>query len=472
MRQLGGMMLLAGACALGCQSPFLQRPPQRPDPYSPGRYPLPTPPKLTEDPQSLQPPQVSYSPVQPPQQPAGPANPPPPGAPPLTARPPGAAPPFVPAAQQATFQPGPAYNPQAAQQPPQEKQFEDGQVVAIVGSQYVLGGDVTQLVNLTVQPFLEKAKSSQEREAIEAQKPMLARQMTKQLVDTKLLHQEFLRKVPPDKLKEVQARMRDSFEKALTEQRKKLDEIVDEEDMQDFLRQDPTLGRLCLLMRENKIESFRELDFLLRRYGSSLPKQQRFFAEYQLGRSVVMQQIKKDPEITHEMLLNHYQEHAAEYDIPAKARYEVLTVHIPKFRSEQEAAWALGALGNQVIGGANFQEVAKRSSQGYDAESGGLHDWTTKGSLASEVLDQAIFSLPLRQLSLILKDDNHLHIVRVLERQEAGRVPFEEAQDKLRKQIKRELQEADYRATIDELKAKTSVWTIYDDIDAKRAPTP
>jgi hypothetical protein len=464
MRQLGGLMLLAGVCALGCQSPLMQRPPQRPDPYAPGRYPLPAPPKLTEDPQSLQPPQVSYSPVQPPpQQPAGPANPPPPGA----------APPFVPTAQQATFQPGAPFNPQAApQQPPQEKQFEDGQVVAIVGSQYVLGGDVTQLVNLTMQPFLEKVKSPQEREAIEAQKPMLARQMTKQIVDTKLLHQEFLRKVPPDKLKEVQARMRDSFEKALTEQRKKLDQIVDEEDMQDFLRQDPTLGRLCLLMRENKIESFRELDFLLRRYGSSLPKQQRFFAEYQLGRSVVMQQIKRDPEITHEMLLAHYQEHASEYDIPAKARYEVLTVQISKFRSEQEAAWALGAMGNQVIGGANFQEVAKRSSQGYDAESGGLHDWTTKGSLASEALDQAIFSLPLRQLSLILKDDNHLHIVRVVERQEAGRVPFEEAQDKLRKQIKRELQEADYRATIDELKAKTSVWTIYDDADAKMAERP
>lgn len=457
------MCLLAGClCALGCQSPFLPRQPQRSDPYSPGRYPLPTPPKLSDDGQSLQPPQVSYSPVQPaPGQQPSPGNPEP--APSLPQAP------FVPAAQQAAFQPGQPYQQPFAPQPTQPQQFEEGQVVAIVGDQYVLGGDVAQLVNMTIQPYLEKVKNPAEREAIEAQKPILAKQMTRQLVDTKLLHQEFLRKVPPDKLKDVQARMRESFEKALAEQRKRLDEVTDEEDLQDFLRQDPTLGRLCLLMRDNKIESFRELDFLLRRYGSSLPKQQRFFAEYQLGRSVVMQQIKKDPEITHEMLLAHYHEHAAEFDIPAKARYEVLTVQISKFRSEQEAAWTLGALGNQVIGGANFQEVAKRGSQGYDAESGGLHDWTTKGSLASEVLDQAIFTLPLRQLSLILKDGNFLHIVRVIERQEASRVPFEEAQDKLRKQIKRELQESEYRAALDDLKSKTSVWTIYDADETKTA---
>ena len=58
---------------------------------------------------------------------------------------------------------------------------------------------------------------------------------------------------------------------------------------------------------------------------------------------------------------------------------------------------------------------------------------------------------------------------RVLERQDASRIPFEEAQEKLRKKIKREVQEREYRAVVENLKSKTSVWTIYDAEDAQLA---
>ena len=39
-------------------------------------------------------------------------------------------------------------------------------------------------------------------------------------------------------------------------------------------------------------------------------------------------------------------------------------------------------MGNDVLNGRPFEEVAKESSEGPTAYNGGLYDWTTQGSLS------------------------------------------------------------------------------------------
>ena len=58
--------------------------------------------------------------------------------------------------------------------------------------------------------------------------------------------------------------------------------------------------------------------------------------------------------------------------------------------------------------------------KGPTSHEGGRYDWTTKGSLVSDVIDQAIFSLPVGKLSRILEDEKGFHIVRVIEREDCG----------------------------------------------------
>ena len=68
--------------------------------------------------------------------------------------------------------------------------------------------------------------------------------------------------------------------------------------------------------------------------------------------------------------------------------------------------------------------MAKEHSQDFASEEGGFHDWTGQGSLRSTVLDNIIFAstLPPRPaLSQIVEDDEGLHIVRIVERQDAKR---------------------------------------------------
>ena len=74
-----------------------------------------------------------------------------------------------------------------------------------------------------------------------------------------------------------------------------------------------------------------------------------------------------------------------------------------------------------------------------------------------------LFQLPPNTLSRILEDDEGCHIVRVLERQEARRAPFNEVQAEIRQRLNdggEKKRRADY---IEKLRAKTPVWTVFDD---------
>jgi parvulin-like peptidyl-prolyl isomerase len=123
----------------------------------------------------------------------------------------------------------------------------------------------------------------------------------------------------------------------------------------------------------------------------------------------------------------------------------------------------LAAMGNEVLGGRPFVEVAKDRSEGPAASQGGLYDWTRQGSLAAKKLDEAVFSLPVGELSAIIEDGEMLRIVRVVERKPAGRTPFLEAQVGIRDQLLMERRQAAANEYLAKLRARTPVWTVFDD---------
>ena len=70
---------------------------------------------------------------------------------------------------------------------------------------------------------------------------------------------------------------------------------------------------------------------------------------------------------------------------------------------------------------------------------------------------------PVGQLSAILEDGQTLHIVRVVERTEAGRIPFLEAQVDIRQMLQEERRKRDLDDYLAKLKERTPVWTIFDE---------
>lgn len=350
--------------------------------------------------------------------------------------------------------------------------FQRGQTVAIVGDKYILYGDVAPTVDLILWPYLAKAANDAQRQAILAQREPLTRSVLQQMVQTKMLYLEFERSMPaevknnPTKRAEVRAKMdrqiRQAFDSALESAREKVATAPPEE-VEKSLRQDVVV-RLAWLMHVQRLESLRDLDALLRQLGSSLDQQVREFGEMQLGFEAARRHLKKQYEITHQEMLDYYREHAADFYVPAKARFEILTVKFANFGGDRAAAWDfLARMGNEVLlGGTPFPAVARKYSQEPHAQDGGYYDWITAGSLASKPLDQAIFSLEVNKLSPIIEDHVGLHIVRVLERREAGYISFQEAQSEIRKRIEAQKRALDQQKYLAEVRERTYVWTIYD----------
>ena len=261
-------------------------------------------------------------------------------------------------------------------------------------------------------------------------------------IETKLLYLDFLRSLPDDKRKDI-----------LPNIQKRAEEQFYEKQLPDALKR-------------AQLNSSIELDAELRKFGSSLAAQRQMFVERILGQSVLGQKIDYEPEVTHQEMLDYYREHAEQYEVPARARWEKLTVRFDRHAGRAEAWAALAAMGNEVLRGAPLEAVARRSSQDVDAPQGGYHDWTTYGSLASEVLNRAIFSLPVGKLSERLEDQRGFHIVRVIQREEAGRVPFLEAQVDIKEAIRKEKVRQQVTEYVTKLRNEIPVWTIFDDLDA------
>ena len=67
------------------------------------------------------------------------------------------------------------------------------------------------------------------------------------------------------------------------------------------------------------------------------------------------------------------------------------------------------------------------------------------------------------ELSAILDTQQALHIVRVLERSDAGRTPFVEAQVAIRMKLRRQQQDSTRKEYLNRLKNRTPIWTVFDD---------
>jgi parvulin-like peptidyl-prolyl isomerase len=368
--------------------------------------------------------------------------------------------------------------------------FAPAQIVARVGDKTILYGDVAPTVNLILAPILAKAKSQAERDAIEAQREALTKNIVQQAVQSKMLLLEFERSMPSEikadakKRAEAEGKMKKSirtqFDMTLNRAREKVANASQDE-IDKMLRQEPTIMRLAVLMKDRHLESPGELDQALREFGTSLDQQVKDFGEYAMGMEAARNHLglgsgSRTPkkEITHQEILDYYQAHASDYAIPSKARFEILTAKIANYGGDRQAARnAVAQWGNEVLlGGTPFPAVARKYSQEPRAQDGGYYDWITSGSLASKAVDQAVFSLEVDKLSQIIEDDTGFHIIHVLERTDAGKLSFQEAQQEIREAIESQRRAEKQEKYLTELKARTKIWTIYDPpVEAATQPT-
>ena len=322
---------------------------------------------------------------------------------------------------------------------PEPATVDGCQVIARIDGQVVLACEVLWRVNHMLEANRDRIPPGQ----YEAVRDQLMKQTLTGIVDQKLLYGEFRRNIPPENMPRIEENLLPHFEER----------------------------ELPKLMKQLDCKSQRELEQELSRLGSSLADTRQSFNENVIASEWIRSKIKISDEVGPQEMVEYYRDHRDEFEFPTQARWEELTVRKSGIPAQAQQSYAkLALMGNEVWPWlkANppadtpvFGDVAKAKSEGFNSDKGGVYDWTTKGSLKAAVVDDAIFSLPVGQMSPILDSGTAFHIVRVLERKEAGCRPFSEVQNDIRDKLKDQRMAVAQRKYIDELRKHAKIWTVY-----------
>jgi parvulin-like peptidyl-prolyl isomerase len=322
--------------------------------------------------------------------------------------------------------------------------LEGCQVVARIDDQIILACEVLWRVNQMLEAYQQRMPAEQQvpREQIEAVRQQLMKREVASLVDRKLIYNEFRRNIPGDNLPRIEQNLQEPFE---------------EHELPD-------------LYKQLKVSNQHDLEQELARLGSSLADVRHSFNERIIASEWIRSKVKVNEDVSPDEMIEYYHGHLTDYDFPTQARWEELMVRKSRFKDPAEAYAELARMGNQVwqsgtqkpVRGAAFAEIAKAKSDGFTAKDGGVHDWTTKGSLQCKEIDEALFSkLQVGQMSAIIDDGTAFHIVRVLERKEAGRKPFTDVQGEIRDKLKKQRFNEGVEKYLTQLRQDARIWTVF-----------
>ena len=308
-----------------------------------------------------------------------------------------------------------------AGQSPQDDEFVDSTVVATVNGNPVFAYEV-------LEPYAERLA-----EIVKKYPPATVREF----------RQQAIRKDLKDHIS--QKLLCEAFRKSLTKEQR---EMFDKHLADAF-----TKTKVAQFQTQFGVSTEHEVELKLKERGTSLAMQKRMFESQQMSREYLRSQIQKEREIGRPELLAYYQAHAEEYNIASRAKWQEIKVDFARHGGRDGAIDVLEKAVAELQRGVGFNDVAKKYSDGPTAAAGGSWDWTQQGSLADTTVDQALFNVPVGGISAIIDGKDGFVLVKVIERQQAGRVPLADVQDKIKKKITDESRHRSVEEAIEKLRA-------------------
>jgi len=306
-------------------------------------------------------------------------------------------------------------------------------VVAIVNGEPILAGELLA----PYQPHFVRfaAQGASERDIDQMKKGAIAKGLD-QRIDQTLLVQSLRLMLKADQWKQTEEKLDEEWKK----QNRKI-------------------------MEKAGVNSRAELEQKIASEGGSLSEYEHAFKVDQLSRLYLQFKTgETDPVFGRQDVVDYYNANAAKYEHPARARFQLLMVSFAKNGGKEQARAKLDEALAELGRGEPFPDVAERHSDHATAKKGGQHDWYKPGDFSVKAVDDALFSLPVDRVSEVFESDKPaaFMLVRVTEREPAGRTPLAEVQDEIRDTLMTEARQK----TVEGLLAKlhdTAVITKYVD---------
>lgn len=222
------------------------------------------------------------------------------------------------------------------------------------------------------------------------------------------------------------------------------------------------------MIKEFGVRDMAELkQFLNDQLGSSIDKERRLWVRTLIAQQWIHFSTQgATGECTHDEMMEYYTENRERFTSKAKVQWQEMFVAFSNHKTEQDAHMKIAWMGNQVAAGFPLEDIAKKNSDGFTASKGGLWDWTFRGSLASEELENAIFTQPIGVLSpKIIRSEKGFHLVRAVKREESRTTPFIDAQVIIRERIRQQRRQKFEHEYFDELNRRYPTIVLKEKID-------
>ncbi len=311
------------------------------------------------------------------------------------------------------------------------RRLDDVEILAQVGSSWILARDI----RLGVAEVLEEQMASISPRQLPVVERMATVRILDQMIETRLLYLAAKQRIPAERWAAIEKQLSAVFEKEELPRR----------------------------IKQGKFSSLEEYKAKLERLGSSLEHERRLFTERAIASQWLLHAIGPIAEPDPAELFAYYRDHLHEFETPAQARWEEVWVTLPRYSSGEESWAKLAAVGNMLLHGLPLEEALARQASEPPRCEGTRRDWMPLDSpLIDPIVQQAVLHLPEGAWSEIFRSGNRLYIVRVLERKQPARIPFTEAQAQIRKRILEERRRQRIQSYLAELRAQTTVWTVFD----------
>lgn len=166
-----------------------------------------------------------------------------------------------------------------------------------------------------------------------------------------------------------------------------------------------------------------------------------------MTQAAITKSVTEPSRMSDEALKDHYEKNIANFRQPESARLRV-------FSSKDEAK-AKDALA-KLKGGEDFGNIAARMSEDSFRIKGGDIGYIHRGRVLPEIEDAA-FKLKVGEMSDLIKADNTWFIIKLEEKKPAHQMTFEEAKDKLKKELEEKRSNELKETWMADLRAKAKI---------------
>jgi peptidyl-prolyl cis-trans isomerase SurA len=199
------------------------------------------------------------------------------------------------------------------------------------------------------------------------------------------------------------------------------------------------IKRLDEMRKQMGLSSMDELEKAAKEQGVSFEDFKQNMKNQILTQLVIRNEVQPKIQITKEEEHKYYDAHQKDFEHPERVRLGEILVSTEKLEPGDQAGVAAAQqkaqqLLDQVRGGAAFDEIARKNSDGPTAAQGGDLGYFKRGTLARE-LEEKTFAMKPGEITDVVRTKQGFLILKVSDHEQAGVPPFKEVEAEIGDQL-------------------------------------